>query len=167
MKKRLIVIGVCLAVVLAACAVWLYVRHQPEPEPEPQGGEVVNMHPTDGPGYYVDIIPCGDSLIVGKWQNTANPKWFKVYYDDYDEDTQMFWGKEWDESEDVLEEDLNYHGNGWFRWDKIGNELHEYSTMDNRDVPIHKGYIIRYSSLDSLVYFEPARKKVIHRFARI
>ena len=167
MKKRLIVIGVCLAAVLAACAVWFYVRHQPEPEPQTPGGEVVNTHPTDGPGYYVDIIPCGDSLIVGKWQNTANPQWYKVYYDDYDEDTQMFWGKEWDESEDVLEEDLNYHGNGWFRWDKIGDELHEYSTMDNRDVPIHKGYIIRYSSYDSLVYFEPARKKVIHRFTRI
>ena len=167
MKKKLLVIGACVVVCVAACAVWLYVRYQQKQKPETPEEEILNTHPTDAVDYYVEMIPTADPLIVGKWQNTANPGWYKVYYDDYDEEKKLFWGKEWDESEDVLEEDLNYHGNGWFRWEKRGKELHEYSTMDNRDVPIHRGYVIRSSTTDSLVYFEPDYKKVIFRFARI
>lgn len=161
MKKRIVIIFLCLAAIAIAATVGykLYQRAH--------GSRMQNEYPTDEVGYMEADIPHADSLIVGKWQNTANPHWYKVYYDDYDEDEQLFWGKEWNEAEDVLEEDMDYHGNGWFRWEKKGRMLREYATMSKRDVPIHRGYKIRLSSPDSLVYFEPDYKKVIYRFARV
>lgn len=118
-------------------------------------------------GYAEFDIPHADSLIVGKWQNTGNPQWYKVYYDDFDEEQRMFWGKEWNESEDVTEEDLNYHGNGWFRWEKNGKALREYATMDARDIPALNTYMILSSSADSLVYREKEYKKIIYRFVKV
>ena len=79
----------------------------------------------------------------------------------------MFWGKEWDEKEDVYEEDLNYHGNGWFLWEKKGNMLHEYASMDNHIAPIFRAYKIRNSTVDSVVCNERDYKKIIFRFARV
>lgn len=161
-KQVFILIGLALALTVAAVGYVLYQR-----KAQTQEGKMMYMHPTDRGGYYEEEVPHADSLIVGKWQNTANSGWYKVYYDDYDEDTQSFWGKEWNEAEDVKEDDLNYHGNGWFRREKKGKQLHEYATMDYRDVPIHRGYVIRLSSSDSLVYCEPDYQHVIYRFARI
>jgi hypothetical protein len=112
-------------------------------------------------------IPHADSLIAGKWQNAANPCWYKLYIDDYDDETGMFWGKEWNENEDVFEEDLNYHGNGWFRWEKKGKVLYEYATMDVRDVPIAKLYSLMISTTDSLVYCEQDYKKNVFCFTRV
>lgn len=132
-----------------------------------KGTKMQNECPTDRARYMEADIPHADPLIVGKWQNTANPGWYKVYYDDYDEEEKLFWGKEWDESENVLEEHLNYHGNGWFRWEKKGKILREYATMNLRNTFIHRSYTIRKLSQDSLVYFEPDYKKIIYRFSKV
>ena len=35
---------------------------------------------------------------------------------DQSDETGYFWGCEWTESEDVHEEDLVFHGNGWFKY---------------------------------------------------
>lgn len=157
-RKQLIILLLCIvAGVAAAIGYGIYYTQTREGE-----NEILS---TDKGGYAIEEIPRADPLIVGKWQNSENSHWYKVYYDDYDEEEQLFWGKEWNEAEEVFEEDLNYHGNGWFRWEKKGKELHEYATMDARDVPIHRGYIIRLCSADSLVYFEPDYKQVIYRFA--
>ena len=156
-RKGYIIIGLCLlAAAITAAAVWYFVSREEEPQEgqEGQEGMIINEHPTDGPGYYEDDMPHADPLIVGKWQSTNKKGWYKVYYDDYDEDTQKFWGKEWDEGEDVQEEDLNYHGNGWFRWEKKRHVLHEYSTMDAQDVPIHRKYEIQFVSTDSIAFCE-------------
>ena len=159
-RKKLIWILVCIVVAVAA-AIGIGVHYL-------QNGEKENtILSTDGAGYAEEEIPHADPLIVGKWQNTSNRGWYKVYYDDYDEDEKLFWGKEWDENEDVKEEDLRYHGNGWFRWEKKGNTLREYATMDARDVPIHRLYKIKTTTHDSLVYNDPDYKKTIYRFARV
>ena len=131
-----------------------------------QGKVVTNDHPTQGAVYFVDEVPPADPLIVGRWTCTANPQWHKVYYDDFDEEECLYWGKEWDEKEDVLEEDLDYHGNGWFRWEKKGDQLHEYATMSIRSVPIHHAYDILVSTTDSLIYREPDYKKNVYRFGK-
>lgn len=159
-KHLFILIGLSLAIIAVAVGYGIYRRST-----KTQEGEILYMHPTDRGGYYEEEIQHADPLIVGKWQNTHNAGWYKVYYDDLDEDTQMFWGKEWNEAEDVHEDDLKYHGNGWFRWEKKGKALHEYATMDARDVPIHKEYTIHLSSSDSLVYYEKAYKQNFFRFA--
>ena len=164
-QKGYIIIGLCLlAAVITAAAVWYFVSREEEPQ-EGQEGMIINEHPTDGPGYYEDDMPHADPLIVGKWQSTNKKGWYKVYYDDYDEDTQKFWGKEWDEGEDVQEEDLNYHGNGWFRWEKKRHVLHEYSTMDAQDVPIHRKYEIQFVSTDSIAFCE-TDYNILYQFKR-
>ena len=159
MNRKLIIILLCITAATAA-AVWFGIYYKQT------RGKQDRIYSTNSGGYAEEEMLHADSLIVGKWQCAENPQWYKVYYDDYDEEQNLFWGKEWDESEDVQEEDLKYHGNGWFRWNKTGNTLHEYATMDARDVPIHRAYKIRLSTHDSLVYSEPDHKRFVFRFAR-
>ena len=160
-RKKIVVISLFLVVVATAAVVWYGVYNK-------QKAHENEMLSTDGAGYAEEEIPLADPLIVGKWHSSSNPHWFKVYYDDYDEDARLFWGKEWNEDDDVLEEDLNYHGNGWFRWEKKDNVLREYATMDNREVPIHRAYVLHSLRArnpspvtDSLVYHDMDYKKRI------
>lgn len=159
-RKTYIILAVCLFAATITAAVWYYVSHR-----RPQEGIIINEHPTDEPGYYEDDLPHADPMMVGIWQCTDKKGWYKVYYDDYDEDTKLFWGKEWDESEDVQEEDLNYHGNGWFRWERKRCVLREYATMDTHDVPIHRKYEIQFIKPDTLVFEEPDYN-ISYRFVR-
>ena len=161
-RKRYIIFVLCLlAAAITTAAIWYFVSHKEEPEE----GILVNEHTTDGPGYFEEDIPHADPKIVGKWQSTDKIGWYKVYYDDYDEETKLFWGKEWNEGENVQEEDLNYHGNGWFRWEKKHKVLREYATMDTRDMPIHRKYEIEYVANDTIVYCEPDYN-ITYRFVR-
>lgn len=157
-------IGLLIFVVtaMAAAFAWYYLS-----DGHVQEGVEENTSKTSSIGYAEFDIPHADSLIVGRWQNTDNPQWYKVYYDDCDDDYRFFWGKEWDESEDVLEEDLNYHGNGWFRWEKDGKIIREYATMDTRDVPIHHAYKILFSSSDSMVYYDADYKQFVYSFVKV
>lgn len=130
----------------------------------------VNTMPTDSIGAVdgsEENIPHADPALVGHWISTAKPGWHKVYYDDYDEEQHLFWGKEWDEAEDVHEYDLRFHGNGWFRWTRKENTIHEFATMDNRDVPIHHAYTIDYTGPDSVVYHDSHYFRLIYRFVRL
>ena len=111
-------------------------------------------------------IPPADPAIVGHWISSDKPGWHKVYYDDYDENQQLFWGKEWDEADDVHEYDLLFHGNGWFRWQRYGNLIREYATMDNQDIPIHHAFVIEVSFPDSLVYHDHQYKRIVYHFSR-
>ena len=152
-KRYIIIFVLCLiAAAITAAAIWYFSSQKEE---EPEEGVFINEQTTNGPGYYEDDIPHADPKIVGKWRSTDKKGWYKVYYDDYDEETKLFWGKEWDEGEDVQEEDLNYHGNGWFRWEKKHKVLREYATMDTRDMPIHRKYDIQSIAADTIVYCEP------------
>lgn len=161
-KKRLIVIlALAAAVVAAAIALWFFWKQEESKK------QIKIKHPTDNVDYFEFQLPHADSLIVGKWQNKENPQFYKVYLDDFDEEAELFWGKEWDESEHVYEEYLKYHGNGWFRWKKVGNEIREFATMDIMDAPINKTYCIILSNSDSLVYYEKECKKSKFRFARV
>lgn len=157
-KSTVVVLLLLAAVVIAAIGYGIYHFRTHDKENK--------MLPTDGKSFAVEEIATADPLIVGKWTNTSNPLWLRVFYDDYDDETGMFWGKEWDEKEDVFEEDLNYHGNGWFRWEKKKNSLRIYATMDARDVPIHRAYNILVSTSDSLVLQDTEYKKLIYRFAK-
>lgn len=157
MNKQLAIflVGVALEAAAIGAALWIDYTLQPqEPQTEqPQGvsetpeatpageEETENEHTTNVIGFFEGEMPPADPLMVGRWKSLENAGWHKVYYDD-DDGEGHYWGKEWDESEDVLEEDLGYHGNGWFRWTKSNDTLVEYSTMDFRDVPIAHIYLI-------------------------
>jgi len=161
LKRFFIILFSSVAFIAAAAVVW----HVQETEYYKSRLQT-NKHPKLWKVLFERRIPKADPLIVGKWQNKENPLMYKVYYDEYDEENKLFWGKEWDESEDVQEEDLKYHGNGWFRWEKRGKNLHEYATMDITDVPIYRGYKVRYLSKDSLAYKEKEYDKKIFCFVR-
>ena len=159
-RRKLIILISCLVALAAATVGAWYVFC----EKQPDNGILTDEHPTHGTIYFEEDAPPADPLIVGRWHNTANPQWHKVFYDDYDGEG-CYWGKEWDEKDDVNEEDLNYHGNGWFRWEKHGDTLRLFATMDARDVPIARVFRIRKSTEDSLVLVETAYKQ-IYRFAK-
>lgn len=168
-KTYIFILWIAIIVITTAVTCYiLHVRrneciHMQQTEDDTVAHIVTNTHITDHVhiAQLEDGMPVADSLIVGKWQNKDNLHWYKVYYDDFDEEQKLFWGKEWDESEDVFEEDMNYHGNGWFRWVKRGKILYECATMDACDVPIHRIYAIKKNNANSLVYFEPDYKKVM------
>ena len=77
-------------------------------------------------------------LLVRKWFVAQHPTSYKVYYDDPCDESGYFWGKEWNEEENILEEDLDYHGNGWFQWCIKGKQLIEIhlGSYNNFLVPV-------------------------------
>lgn len=176
MKKPTIILLVCIALVAAAigAAYFLSVVEKPsaeqsaahpqEGEEGQEGDEIENEHKTNTVIYFEGEVPPADPLMVGRWKNMDNAGWHKVYYDD-DDGEGHYWGKEWDESDDVLEEDLSFHGNGWFRWTKSNDTLYEYSTMDFRDVPIaHIYYITAFDSMN--ISMAETNKRSTHYFIK-
>ena len=101
-----------------------------------------------------DYLSDEDEMLLGKWQNTINEQWYRVYTDEEAEDG-YYWGYEWDENEDVTEEDLNKYGNGWFMWKKRGSKVLELATADNKGQLIPRPYTIT-----KLFYTELAYKEV-------
>ena len=168
MKKRILIIIGCVLLIGAAvgCAVWMYheakMRQQAAGK-EQQEQEAQEMefpeHETNSVIFFEEEVPPADPLMVGRWSSVENPGWHKVYYDD-DDGEGRYWGKEWDESDDVMEEDLSYHGNGWFRWRKSNDTLIEFSTMDFRDVPIAHEYLVSISDSTNIAIAETNRRSV-------
>ena len=159
-RKRVILL--CLMALLAAILVAILVLFYPGSKWAIGGPSTNDVY------YYEDGAPPADPEIVGIWRNADNEGWYKVYYDDYDGDG-FYWGKEWNEDEDVDEEDLTYHGNGWFRWRKEGkNQLKELHQMDISQAAIPK--VWRYKTKpDSLMLFpyDSKNKKECDRFGRV
>jgi len=165
MKRETVLITICIAAALAVAAgIGIYFMVQEKVEEN-------EMVSTNSAGFAIEEIPSADPALVGKWSCAENPQWYKVYYDDYDDDYGFFWGKEWDESDEVFEEDLMYHGNGWFRWRKDNNQLTELHTMDANDLPIPKMWFIKFLSIrtpnDSLVMINSERKAQSFHFTRV
>lgn len=161
MKRTWLIVFCCTLLATLAAGVVVWWRMQPQP----QTVEMPDEHTTDKVDYFHGSAPFADPLVVGRWQNTENPQWYKVYYDDSAED-DWYWGKEWEENENVYEEDLSFHGNGWFRWKKQGNTLYGISTMDMRDVPIVNTYRIRKNNQHTLS-FENQQLEIVFCFTRI
>ena len=93
--------------------------------------------PTHGLIMFEDIVL--DTLMLGKWRHTADTGWYRVYTtepagDDY------YWGREWNTSDDIFEEDLLPYGNGWFKWKKENDELLELHMTDNRGAAVPREY---------------------------
>lgn len=154
-RKRILILCALAALIAAAVAVLLLIIPNSRQQSGPSTNDVY---------YYDNGTPVADPDIVGTWRNADNPQWYKVYYDDYEGDG-YFWGKMWDEAEDVYEEDLTYHGNGWFLWRKEGKELKELHQMDLGNASVPKIWRLK-TKPDSLLLFLPDQKKVCDRFGR-
>lgn len=163
MNRKVIIIVLTIVTTLTVAAVaWYVVSRQQSGEKECMEEEPpqTNVHHV-----YEDGFPSADPIMVGRWQNGDNPQWFKVYYDDYD-DEGYFWGKEWDESDDVQEYDLQYHGNGWFRWRKDGKTLLELHAMESVGGIVTKTYEVQIAKDGSLSLTDSSPRKNHYRFTR-
>jgi len=166
MKKRLIVIALISATVLIAGGAYLYVRHHAEEEQAAESTEVeVAEIVTRGGAYYGDDAPEADERVVGRWQSEENPHWYRVYTSDW-ETEDYFWGKEWNEDEDVLETDLRWHGNGWFLWKLEGNTVSELVVTDGCLAVIPHQYTITSITAEKMTYTEK-RDKVVRSFRKV
>ena len=149
MKKRVIII---LLILLAlALLVWggmaLYKNHCATTDtPVESEDEAIEMESveveipqeeTHGMIKFQDIE--FDDRMLGKWQHVIDTGWYRVYTmepagDDY------YWGREWNTSDDIFEEDLNPYGNGWFKWKKEGDNVMELHMTDNQSASIPYQY---------------------------
>ena len=96
-----------------------------------------------------------DTLMLGKWQHTLDIGWYRVYTmepagNDY------YWGREWNTSDDIFEEDLTPYGNGWFKWKKDGNNVVEMHMTDNQIASIPYEYKVLRLSNNEMRYKETA-----------
>lgn len=107
-----------------------------------------------------------NSYVVGRWQNMDNKGWYCVFYDEIDEEG-MCWGKEWDESENVLEEDLPFHRNGWFRWRIKDGVLHKFAVMNMSNAIIYKSYKVVNMKNNMLVIQEELHDSSKYSFVRV
>jgi len=161
-KYLILILATALALLAGAAVAYYAVQKSRTVEQTP-----VNEHPTDSYVVFESDTPAADTTVLGRWQNDDNPQWFKVYYDDYDGDG-FYWGKEWNESEDVQEYDLNYHGNGWFRWHSDGKQLIEMHVMDVQSVVVPKVWnISKHSTTDILVLTNPDNPAQSLRFGKV
>jgi hypothetical protein len=161
-KQTLIILcsaAVTIAALAVACAVYYHYENKAKVRMIEDEESTNIRHSFD------EQMPQADTNLVGKWQSATNPQWYKVYYDDYDENG-YFWGKEWYEDEDVQETDLKWHGNGWFLWRLEGATITELAVTDG-DIAVIP-HIYSFSSLnpDKMSYIEK-RDKVVRNFHKL
>ena len=86
-----------------------------------------------------------------------------------------YYGREWDEAEDVTEQDLidareelGYPGNGWFEYQfKTTGDLTEIHLMDNGGAEIPKIYIVSILNDGNLEYYEKDRPNWKYTFTKV
>ena len=96
-----------------------------------------------------------DTMMLGKWQHATDTGWYRVYTmepagDDY------YWGREWNTSDDIFEEDLTPYGNGWFKWKKDGDNVVEMHMTDHQIASIPYEYKMLRLSNNEMRYKETA-----------
>ena len=83
------------------------------------------------------------------------------------DETGYFWGCEWTESEDVYENDLVFHGNGWFKYSFKSAELIEIHKMDQGWADIPKVYTVTTLTDTDLKYYEKDHKSIKFSFSKV
>ena len=84
------------------------------------------------------------SDLNGTWTEDTNPQCFWVYSLSKDDSGEYYWGKTWDEAEDVYESDVDadFHGNGWFKWSINNNNLVQLHMMNISEASPAKTYTV-------------------------
>ncbi len=79
--------------------------------------------------------------LLGLWQETGTEAYVR-FTSEKDDTGEYKYGREWDESEDILESDLKPYGNGWFKYKLVKSDLTEIHLMDNGGAEIPKIYVV-------------------------
>ena len=82
-----------------------------------------------------------EANLLGLWQEEGTEA-FVRFTTETDDSGEYKYGRQWDESEDIYEEDLKPYGNGWFKYKLVKNNLTEIHLMDNGGADIPKVYVV-------------------------
>lgn len=112
-----------------------------------------------------------EDVLIGRWQNSANPDEYYVYTTETTEDGTHQYGYTWDESDDVFEKDVlsERYGNGWFKWKIEKRDLIQIHLMENEGADIRKEYTITSLTENMLVYEETLKSgsKIKYTFKKV
>ena len=89
--------------------------------------------------------------LLGLWQE-QNTEVFVRFTNEADDSGEYHYGREWDESEDIFENDLQPYGNGWFKYKLVKTDLTEIHLMDNGGADIPKVYQVLKLTAGELQY---------------
>ena len=89
--------------------------------------------------------------LLGLWQEKGTEAYVR-FTSEKDDTGEYKYGREWDESEDILESDLKPYGNGWFKYKLIQSDLTEIHLMDNGGANIPKVYQVLKLTAGELQY---------------
>lgn len=104
-----------------------------------------------GPGPNPEEVEFKEADLLGLWQE-QNTEVFVRFTSEQDETAEYKYGREWDESEDVFEGDLQPYGNGWFKYKLVKSDLTEIHLMDNGGADIPKVYQVLKLTAGELQY---------------
>lgn len=101
------------------------------------------------------------SDLQGLWEENHTQHYVR-FTADRAEEYPYFYGREWDEGEDVTEQDLldtwtksGIRGNGWFQYKfETNGNLTEIHFMDNGGAEIPKVYVVSVLTDTKLEYYE-------------
>ncbi len=107
------------------------------------------------------------SDLQGLWEENGTQHYVRFTTEASDEAGYLY-GREWDEAEEVYEEDLTPHGNGWFKYKfETKGDLHEIHLMDNGGAEIPKEYIVTELTSTTLKYHEKDRTSNKFAFSKM
>ena len=110
-----------------------------------------------GPGPNPEEVEFKQADLLGLWQE-QNTEVFVRFTNEADESGEYHYGREWDESEDVFESDLQPYGNGWFKYKLVKTDLTEIHLMDNGGADIPKVYQVVKLTAGELQYKDDSGK---------
>jgi len=112
------------------------------------------------------------SLIFGLWQEQNDKGQLEREYmrfltaEQEAKEGDYFFGREWDEDDDVKESDLKYKGNGWFKWKIDGSSMIQIELMDNGGAEIPKTYNVTKLTSTEMVLQDPYDKNDVDTWIR-
>ena len=117
------------------------------------------------------------SDLQGLWQETNTQHYvrFTTEMTGVEIFPSSYYGREWNEAEDVTEQDLidareelGYPGNGWFEYQfKTTGDLTEIHLMDNGGAEIPKVYVVSKLTDTDLEYYEKERTSNKFKFQKV
>ena len=159
--KKVWTIVLAVSILVAVSAAYLVYRHH---QSQPTKGAIEELSSEQQTHGIVFFEPEVDEMMLGKWQNTTDTSWFRVYTTE-PADEDFCWGREWNEGEDIYEEDLMPYGNGWFKWKKTDNDVIEWHATDNHGAFIPYEYKVLQLS-ETELNFKEVRDAQKQRFRK-
>lgn len=107
------------------------------------------------------------SDLQALWEEN-NTQHFVRFTTEASDETGYYYGREWNEADEVFEDDLLPYGNGWFKYElKTSGTLTEIHLMDNGGAEIPKVFIVSKLTDTSLEYYEKDRTSSKYYFTKV